>query len=117
MFGDLYYVYVYNKRTIYMYMINFFQNDTSRVNISVENVNDWEPLFRYAQYEFNVTSAREGAIVGEFSLYCIKRHPLYQISIAPYSKKRVTFQEHWKQLTAIEATKSIYLSEAQMRGK
>lgn len=29
-----------------------FQNDSCIVNITVENVNEWEPRFRYPQYEF-----------------------------------------------------------------
>lgn len=32
-----------------------FQNDSSVVNVSVVNVNDWEPRFRYPQYEFFVS--------------------------------------------------------------
>lgn len=30
------------------------QNDTASVNISVINVNEWEPRFKYPQYEFRV---------------------------------------------------------------
>ncbi|XP_056632949.1 cadherin EGF LAG seven-pass G-type receptor 2-like [Diorhabda sublineata] len=30
-------------------------NDSSAVNISVENVNEWEPRFRYPHYEFFIT--------------------------------------------------------------
>ncbi|XP_072935497.1 protocadherin-16 [Epargyreus clarus] len=29
-------------------------NDTASINISVQNVNEWEPRFRYPQYEFRV---------------------------------------------------------------
>lgn len=31
-----------------------FQNTSAFVNISVLNVNDWDPRFRYPQYEFYV---------------------------------------------------------------
>lgn len=31
-----------------------FQNDSCLVNISVGNVNEWEPRFRYPEYEFFV---------------------------------------------------------------
>jgi hypothetical protein len=43
-----------------------FQNDTARVNISVLNVNDWEPRFRYPQYEFFISNpgVSPGDIVG-----------------------------------------------------
>ncbi|XP_029159976.1 protocadherin Fat 4-like [Nylanderia fulva] len=41
-----------------------YHNDTSRVNISVEDVNEWEPRFRYTRYEFHAPSARDGSVVG-----------------------------------------------------
>lgn len=31
-----------------------FQNDTAWINITVQNVNEWEPRFRHAHYEFLV---------------------------------------------------------------
>lgn len=31
-----------------------FQNDTASINITVLNVNEWEPRFKYPQYEFRV---------------------------------------------------------------
>lgn len=84
------------------------------MNISVEDVNEWEPRFRYTRYEFHAPSAREGSIVGKFSLCCILNvDPTFYCTIF---EKRVTFQEDWKQLTVIEATKSAYLSEGKMRG-
>lgn len=43
------------------------QNDTSRVNVSVEDVNEWEPRFRHPRYEFHATTLREGSIVGELT--------------------------------------------------
>lgn len=33
------------------------QNDTASINITVLNVNEWEPRFRYPQYEFRVDDA------------------------------------------------------------
>ncbi|KAJ8735160.1 hypothetical protein PYW08_014410 [Mythimna loreyi] len=33
-------------------------NDTASINITVLNVNEWEPRFRYPQYEFRVDDAR-----------------------------------------------------------
>lgn len=38
----------------HIYSIFIFQNDSCVVNISVTNVNEWEPRFRYPQYEFFV---------------------------------------------------------------
>lgn len=35
-------------------MLLCFQNDTASINITVLNVNEWEPRFRYPQYEFRV---------------------------------------------------------------
>ncbi|XP_017878251.1 protocadherin Fat 4 [Ceratina calcarata] len=40
-------------------------NDTSRVNVSVEDVNEWEPRFRHPRYEFHATTLREGSVVGK----------------------------------------------------
>ncbi|PSN55988.1 hypothetical protein C0J52_02158 [Blattella germanica] len=41
-------------------------NDTAKVNISVLNVNDWDPRFRYPQYEFFVSNpgVSAGDVVG-----------------------------------------------------
>ncbi|XP_067014510.2 protocadherin beta-6 isoform X2 [Anabrus simplex] len=41
-------------------------NASTRVNVSVLNVNDWDPRFRYPQYEFyvNSPSIRPGDVVG-----------------------------------------------------
>lgn len=36
-----------------MYFV--FQNDSAVVNITVEDVNEWEPRFRHSHYEFYVT--------------------------------------------------------------
>lgn len=44
----------------------FLQNDTATLRVQVLNVNDWDPRFRYPQYEFYVTSTtlRPGDAVG-----------------------------------------------------
>lgn len=50
-----------------------FQNTTAYVNVSVINVNDWDPRFRYPQYEFFVPDFSpeveltdgEGLVVGK----------------------------------------------------
>ncbi|XP_076682197.1 protocadherin Fat 4-like Cad96Ca [Andrena cerasifolii] len=40
-------------------------NDTSRVNVTVEDVNEWEPRFRHPRYEFHAATLKEGSIVGK----------------------------------------------------
>lgn len=35
------------------------------MNVSVEDVNEWEPRFRHPRYEFHAATSREGSIVGE----------------------------------------------------
>lgn len=42
------------------------QNDTASVNVTVLNVNDWDPRFELAEYEFIVTESAlpTGAIIG-----------------------------------------------------
>ncbi|XP_053601681.1 protocadherin-16 isoform X2 [Plodia interpunctella] len=49
-------------------------NDTASINITVSNVNEWEPRFRYPQYEFRVEgdagSARAGLLpVGKLDVF------------------------------------------------
>ncbi|XP_046595411.1 protocadherin Fat 4 [Neodiprion lecontei] len=39
-------------------------NDTARVNVSVEDVNEWEPRFRHPRYELHARSLRQGSIIG-----------------------------------------------------
>lgn len=48
----------------------FFQNDTALINITVLNVNDWDPRFRYPQYEFFVAAKdlRPGHVVGKIEV-------------------------------------------------
>ncbi|KAG7199209.1 hypothetical protein KM043_018080 [Ampulex compressa] len=40
-------------------------NDTSRVNVSVEDVNEWEPRFRHPRYEFHARNLKEGFVIGK----------------------------------------------------
>ncbi|XP_066596729.1 protocadherin beta-10 isoform X2 [Prorops nasuta] len=42
-----------------------YYNDTARVNISVEDVNEWEPRFRHPRYEFHARNIREGSLIGK----------------------------------------------------
>lgn len=46
-----------------------FQNDTATINITVLNVNDWEPRFRYPQYEFFVNADTEDAAANETPVF------------------------------------------------
>ncbi|XP_050463262.1 protocadherin Fat 4 [Cataglyphis hispanica] len=57
----------YERRVQHNFLVHVtdgYHNDTSRVNITVEDVNEWEPRFRYTRYEFHAPSAREGSVVG-----------------------------------------------------
>ena len=47
------------------------ENDTTTVNITVLNMNDWDPRFRYPQYEFYVGSedAKPGQEVGSLEVF------------------------------------------------
>ncbi|KAJ9600573.1 hypothetical protein L9F63_026289, partial [Diploptera punctata] len=49
-----------------VYVTDGRSNDTAKVNISVLNVNDWDPRFRYPQYEFFVSNpgVSPGDVVG-----------------------------------------------------
>ena len=42
-----------------------------RVNVSVLNINDWDPRFKYPQYEFHVGrgDVRVGHLVGRLDVY------------------------------------------------
>ncbi|KAI4489536.1 hypothetical protein M0802_011071, partial [Mischocyttarus mexicanus] len=57
----------YEKRTQHSFLVHVtdgYFNDTSRVNVSVEDVNEWEPRFRHPRYEFHARSLKDGSIVG-----------------------------------------------------
>ncbi len=47
------------------------RNDSARVVVSVLNINDWDPRFKYPQYEFHVRSedAVAGALVGVLQVH------------------------------------------------
>ncbi|XP_024879634.1 protocadherin beta-11-like [Temnothorax curvispinosus] len=58
----------YERRVQHSFLVHVtdgYHNDTSRVNVSVEDVNEWEPRFQYSRYEFHAHSAREGSVVGK----------------------------------------------------
>ncbi|KYQ57714.1 Protocadherin Fat 4 [Trachymyrmex zeteki] len=58
----------YERRFQHSFLIHVtdgYHNDTSHVNVSVEDVNEWEPRFQYSRYEFHAHSAREGSVVGK----------------------------------------------------
>ncbi|KAM3957112.1 LOW QUALITY PROTEIN: protocadherin Fat 4-like Cad96Ca [Aphomia sociella] len=53
----------YETATHYFYQVmvtDGLANDTASLNITVLNVNEWEPRFRYPQYEFRVEPADAG---------------------------------------------------------
>ncbi|XP_015587914.1 protocadherin Fat 4 [Cephus cinctus] len=57
----------YERRIQHSFLVHVTDgthNDTSRVNVSVEDVNEWEPRFRHPRYEFHARTLREGSIVG-----------------------------------------------------
>lgn len=47
------------------------KNDTARVNVSLLNINDWDPRFKYPQYEFFVQEADmfRGFIIGKMEVH------------------------------------------------
>ncbi|XP_017764060.1 PREDICTED: protocadherin-like wing polarity protein stan [Eufriesea mexicana] len=58
----------YERRVQHSFLVRVtdgHHNDTSRVNVSVEDVNEWEPRFRHPRYEFHAATLREGSIVGK----------------------------------------------------
>lgn len=44
-----------------------FQNDSSVVNVTVEDVNEWDPHFRYSHYEFYV-SGQPDELIGQIEV-------------------------------------------------
>ncbi|XP_021935515.1 protocadherin Fat 2 [Zootermopsis nevadensis] len=59
----------YETEDFYSFLVHVTDgrtNDTAKVNISVLNVNDWDPRFRYPQYEFFVSNpgVSAGDVVG-----------------------------------------------------
>ena len=48
------------------------RNDSARVNVTVLNINDWDPRFRYPQYEFHVKNEEDvarGHVVGRLDVF------------------------------------------------
>ena len=47
------------------------ENDTTLVTINVLNINDWDPRFKYPQYEFHVKrdDVKAGHLVGKLDVY------------------------------------------------
>ncbi|XP_044586993.1 protocadherin Fat 4 [Cotesia glomerata] len=57
----------YEKKTHHNFVIHVtdgINNDSARVHVSVEDINEWEPRFRHPRYEFHTRTLREGSIVG-----------------------------------------------------
>ncbi|KAB0797967.1 hypothetical protein PPYR_08960 [Photinus pyralis] len=60
----------YEKRAEYTFRVfatDGVTNDSSVVNVSVEDVNEWEPQFRYSHYEFFV-SGRPEELIGRIEV-------------------------------------------------
>ncbi|XP_076238326.1 protocadherin Fat 4-like Cad96Ca [Calliopsis andreniformis] len=58
----------YERRVQHSFLVHVtdgHHNDTSRVNVTVEDVNEWEPRFRHPRYEFHAATLKEGSIVGK----------------------------------------------------
>ncbi|XP_076656129.1 protocadherin Fat 4-like Cad96Ca isoform X2 [Halictus rubicundus] len=58
----------YERRIHHSFLVRVtdgHHNDTARVNVSVEDVNEWEPRFRHPRYEFHAATLKEGSIVGK----------------------------------------------------
>ncbi|XP_034941615.1 protocadherin-8 isoform X2 [Chelonus insularis] len=57
----------YEKKVLHTFLVHVSDgnnNDTARVNVAVEDINEWEPRFRHPRYEFHARTLREGTIVG-----------------------------------------------------
>ena len=69
----------YEKTDAYsfvVYVTDGKRNDSARVNVSVLNINDWDPRFKYPQYEFHVrggdvggNDVSVGQLVGRLDVY------------------------------------------------
>nr|KAF7434337.1 hypothetical protein H0235_002528 [Vespula pensylvanica] len=74
----------YEKRTQHSFLVQVtdgYFNDTSRVNVSVEDVNEWEPRFRHPRYEFHARSLKEGSIVGRLEAADGDRDDMIRLSL------------------------------------
>lgn len=47
------------------------RNDTAKVNVTLININDWDPRFKYPQYEFFVSGqdAFDGFVIGVLEVH------------------------------------------------
>ena len=54
-----------------VYVTDGRKNDSARVNVSVLNINDWDPRFKYPQYEFYVPQKdkKVGHVVGKLEVH------------------------------------------------
>ena len=54
-----------------VYVTDGKKNDSARVNVTVLNINDWDPRFKYPQYEFYVPQKdmRVGHVVGQLKVH------------------------------------------------
>ena len=54
-----------------VYVTDGRKNDSARVNVTVLNINDWDPRFKYPQYEFYVErkDMKIGQIVGKLEVH------------------------------------------------
>ena len=64
----------YEKRDSYtftVYVTDGRRNDSALINVSVLNINDWDPRFKYPQYEFHVKrdDVKAGHLVGKLDVY------------------------------------------------
>ncbi|XP_047534082.1 protocadherin-16 [Vanessa atalanta] len=57
-------------------------NDTASVEISVQNVNEWEPRFRHAQYEFEARGAGAGRALGRLLVHDGDRGDAVRLTLA-----------------------------------
>ncbi|XP_046820168.1 protocadherin-16 isoform X2 [Vespa crabro] len=74
----------YEKRTQHSFLVQVtdgYFNDTSRVNVSIEDVNEWEPRFRHPRYEFHARSLKEGSIVGRLEAADGDRDDMIRLSL------------------------------------
>ncbi|XP_044014866.1 protocadherin Fat 4 isoform X2 [Aphidius gifuensis] len=52
------------QHSFFVHTTDGLNNDTARVNVSVEDINEWDPRFRHPRYEFHARTLRVGSIVG-----------------------------------------------------
>ena len=65
----------YEKTDAYsfvVYVTDGKRNDSARVNVSVLNINDWDPRFKYPQYEFHIRGGDVGG--NDFLQWALQPH-------------------------------------------